>query len=512
MQPQPPPAALAAWLDTLGAGNVELDSRALQQAGTATFATTARVAAILRPGSTQEVQSCLRIATEHHVPVWPCSAGKNWGMGSRVPVVDGSVLLDLGRMNRILDFDEDMAYITVEPGVTFGQVHAFLRARSSRLFCAVIGGSAQASLIGNALERGDGVGPYRNRAEHASAMEVVLPTGERIQTGLGRWSDACSVHLHRAGVGPGLDGLFLQSNLGVVTRMTFWLAPRPAFMQLFSLSIQDCEQLAGVLDAVRRLSQSGVMGESGFTFWNRYKLLARSGQYPWGQVGEKTPLGAAAAGSPSWYGNGAQYLASRAIGHAARTLVCQALEPFARIVVADTDTHGAELENSTFFGVPGDDNVASTYWRKRTPPPPGQMDPDRDGCGVLWVCPVLPLQGALVAQLLPQLEALVLAHGFEPNLGMHVSDARCLLAYAAIMYDRNVPGEDARARACHDALFARLLSQGHYPFRLSLPAMSQLPPPADATGRLMDALKQVLDPALVLAPGRYAMHSHEGCH
>ena len=37
--------------------------------------------------------------------------------------------------------------------------------------------------------------------------------------------------------------------------------------------------------------------------------------------------------------------------------------------------------------------MASAYWRKKTPPP-ADMDPDRDGCGLLWCSPVLPNTGA----------------------------------------------------------------------------------------------------------------------
>ena len=159
--------ALAAWQGLLGEDRVVLDHKTLSLASTATFATTARVAALLRPNSTAQVQGCLRIASAHGIAVHPVSQGRNWGLGSRVPPTDTSVLLDLGSMCRILDFDETLAYITVEPGVTFRQVSTFLRARGSGLFCAVIGGAADASLVGNAVERGDGIGPYGRRADYA---------------------------------------------------------------------------------------------------------------------------------------------------------------------------------------------------------------------------------------------------------------------------------------------------------------------------------------------------------
>jgi 4-cresol dehydrogenase (hydroxylating) flavoprotein subunit len=498
------PDALVAWRQLLGAEYVSTDSADLREAGRATFATTQQVGAVIHPADTAQVQGCLRIATRYCVPVHPISRGRNWGLGSRVPTVDGAVVLDLGRMDRILAVDEDMACITVEPGVTFRQVHAHLRDRGSRLFSAAIGGAADASLIGNALERGDGVGPYRNRAVSTGAMEVVLPTGDRLETALNRWPEATAGSLHRAGLGPELGGLFLQSNLGVVTRMTFWLAPRPAFLQVFMLKIHGLDALSNVLEAARDLIQQGVLGEAGFTFWNHLKLMAREAQYPWTQTENRTPLHPQERQASAWYASGAHYAAGRTLGLAARELISSALEPWAEVTVFDSDSHGPALADSLFMGVPSDANLASAYWRKRTLPPLQDLDLDRDGCGVLFVCPVMPLRGPIVTAMLPELEELIERHGFEPNIGMHIEAGRTLPAYIALMYDRDVPGEDARALACHDALLDLLLVRGHYPFRLAHPAQGRLPIPADDTTAVMARLKSALDPAGVLSPGRYA--------
>src|SRR5690349_5869103 len=100
-------SVLLEWGEVVGPDNVITSPEPLHEAETGTFATGHRIPAIIRPGSRQEVQECLRIAGRSGTPVYPISSGKNWGYGSRMPASDLCVLMDLGRMNRILDFDED---------------------------------------------------------------------------------------------------------------------------------------------------------------------------------------------------------------------------------------------------------------------------------------------------------------------------------------------------------------------------------------------------------------------
>src|SRR5581483_1026422 len=114
--------SLQHWERVVGAEFLVTDRSVLGAAESATFATSQRIPAILRPASTDQVQECLRIANRFGTPVYPISSGKNWGYGSRVPPVDGCTILDLSRLNRIIDFQEDLGYVTVEPGVTQRQL------------------------------------------------------------------------------------------------------------------------------------------------------------------------------------------------------------------------------------------------------------------------------------------------------------------------------------------------------------------------------------------------------
>jgi 4-cresol dehydrogenase (hydroxylating) len=152
-------------------------------------------------------------------------------------------------------------------------------------------------------------------------------------------------------------------------------------------------------------------------------------------------------------------------------------------------------------GIPTDQPLASTYWRKRTPPP-AQMDPDRDGCGLLWCSPIAPNHGSHARQVTDLATDLVLRHGFEPAISLTVLTERTLSCIISIAFDRDVPGEDGRAMACYHDLLGRLAEKGYYSYRLSTGSMSQMASPGSYS-ELLQAIKQKLDPAAILAPGRY---------
>lgn len=504
--------ALAAFAAAVGAEHVVTDAPALDAAATATFATRPRSPAIVRPGSREEVQACLAVANRFGVAVYPVSRGRNWGFGSRVPTRDGAVLLDLGRMNRIVDFDEALAYVTVEPGVTFADLYAFLRARGSRLFASTTGGSPHSSVVGNALERGDGSGPLGDRLAHTCAFEVVLPTGEVVHTGHDRFAGAHVAPLFRWGVGPALDGLFSQSNLGVVTRLTLWLSPLPRWLALVRFSVVDPARLRTMVDACRVLRLDGTL-RSVVGIWNDYRVLSTRGQYPWDLTGGATPLPRAlmgqlsqAWGGATWFGSTALHAPTAAQGRAAAAHVERSLRPYVdHLAIEVSDGDPAAGGDPAFLfaqGVPHEDSLRSVYWRKRTPVP-ASPDPDRDGCGVLWASPVVPFRGREVVAASQLLEEVMLAHGLDPLLAMVGQTERAIYLLPLLIYDREVPGADEEAMRCHDAILSRLAAAGYPPYRLGVQSMDALPAPRDDHGALMERLKRALDPGDILAPGRY---------
>ncbi|MDE3168096.1 MAG: FAD-binding oxidoreductase [Acidobacteriota bacterium] len=522
--------ALRNWEAVLGAEHVVSEAGALQAAGTATFSTTRSIPAILRPGSRHDVERILRIANQWRVPVYPVSGGRNWGYGSRVPSADHCVLVDLSRMNRILDFDENLAYITVEPGVTQQQAFDFLRQRGSGLWMDSTGAGPDTSLIGNAVERGFGHTPYGDHFSHVCGLEVVLPTGQTLETGFSRFEGSRSGPLHRWGVGPSIDGLFTQSNFGIVTRMTLWLMPAPEYFQAYFFRCDSAEGLGPLIDALRPLRLNGTL-RSTVHVANDYKVLSGLQQYPWEEAAGEAPLPERVMRSlrqrhqfGAWNASGGLY-GTRAQVAEARRLLRKALagrvdklqflderklrlaERFSKVYrfVTGWDlTRALELVRPVFGllqGVPTSQPLASTYWRKKSPPP-AEMNPDRDGCGLLWSSPVVPADGAQARALVELAGRTLLEHSFEPAISLTMVTERSLACVISIAYDRHVPGEDEKAAACYRVLTGRLAEAGYYSYRLTSQSASSMPASAGYDA-LLRAFKGGLDPNRILSPGRY---------
>ncbi|MEA2206863.1 MAG: 4-cresol dehydrogenase (hydroxylating) flavoprotein subunit [Blastocatellia bacterium] len=495
--------ALTAWRELLGEEYVTTDKSQLAAVETATFPTSEKVPAIIRPGTREQVQECLRIANRFHTPIYPISAGKNWGYGSRVPAHDGCVLLVLDRLKKIRDYDEQLAYITVEPGVTFAEANQFLRARGSDLMLNSPGSTADASIIGNVVERGIAGGLNGERAEQVCGLEVVLPNGDCIATGLDRFANATAGKVFPDGFGPGLDGLFIQSNLGIVTKLTHWLTPLPKFYQYFSFAIKSADKLAALVETLQAIKREHLI-ETSIGLYNAFKILSYSRRFPTSSPADRTLELRATSDefrSPlegfAWFGEAAVTAPDEKIGAALLELVKQRLagavdQLVVKEIMAENPLVGTSLET----------NLSSIYWRKENPPS-GKPDPDKDRCGLIWLCPVAPFRGESVAQCVSMIERGMAALEFEPIISVQFHSPRAARVIASIVYDRDQPKADLRALACHDGLMTELALKGFYPYRLSTQGLKVRRPESEAHATFLRKIKDALDPNGILAPGRY---------
>src|ERR1700743_1874612 len=114
--------------------------------------------AAVAPKSAEEVQAIVKAANRYRIALWPVSTGRNLAYGGSAPVLRGSVVLDLKRMNRVLEVDEQFGYALVEPGVSFFDLFEALQSAGDKLWISTPA-PGWGSVIGNALEHGLGYNP-----------------------------------------------------------------------------------------------------------------------------------------------------------------------------------------------------------------------------------------------------------------------------------------------------------------------------------------------------------------
>jgi 4-cresol dehydrogenase (hydroxylating) flavoprotein subunit len=214
--------------------------------------------AAVAPESTEQVQALLKVANQYKVPLWPISCGKNHGYGGAAPRMPGTVVLDLKRMNRILEVNVESGYALVEPGVSYFDLYAYLQEKGIKLWLDVPD-PGWGSVLGNALERGVGYTPYGDHFMMQCGMEIVLPNGELLRTGMGAMPGSNTWQLFKYGYGPYVDGMFSQSNFGVVTKMGIWLMPEPPGYRPYMISFQREEDLEQVVEILRPLKVGSVI-------------------------------------------------------------------------------------------------------------------------------------------------------------------------------------------------------------------------------------------------------------
>ena len=525
--------AINQWSNILPKESIIIDIDIIKGFETATYHTENTISVILKPANKEQVQMIVKIAQEYKAPLYPISTGKNWGYGSSVPTANNCALVDLGMMNNIVKFDEDLAFVTIEPGVTQKQLYDFLQANNAPLWIDATGSSAECSIIGNTLERGFGHTPYGDHFANVSGLEVVTANGECFHTGFGRFPNAQAAEVYHWGVGAYLDGLFSQSNFGIVTQMTIWLMPAPEYSQAFFCSVNK-DELSELVNSLRPLRLDGTL-KSAMHIVNAYKAVSAFGQYPWKEVNGVTPLPGdwlakqcKKANIGGWNASGALYGTKPEVALARKKLK-KALKHIKSVKVFFLDDRlikmakmiqkpyqwitGVDLAKALEMiepvfalkqGVPSNTFIPSTYWRKNTPAPDADYaNPDADRCGLLWLAPIAPMTGQHAVILEKIIEDTLMKYGFDPAISMTLLTERCIDSVIAITYDRDRQGEEEKALTCHDELLKKLIEKGYYPYRLSTHAMGQLPQPEKGYDLAIKKIKQALDPDNIFSPGRY---------
>ena len=135
-------------------------------------------------------------------------------------------MLSFRKMNKVLEINEELGYAIVEPGVSWFDLHDAIEAGGHDLVASIVD-IGWGGVVSNTLEHGLTYMPYSiDQASHCG-FEVVLPDGDLLRTGSGAMDNNPTWPLYKRGLGPTSTELFMQSNYGIVTKMGYWLMPKP---------------------------------------------------------------------------------------------------------------------------------------------------------------------------------------------------------------------------------------------------------------------------------------------
>ena len=502
-----------------------------------------RCAAVVFPGSGEEVSRVIKLAGEHGLTIWPFSTGKNWGYGASLATEDGAIVLILERMNRVLEVNEELAYVVIEPGVSYQQLNAYLRETGSRLWADCTDGPPEGSVIGNALERGIGETPYGDHFGNLCGLEVVLPTGELVQIGTSSKSQR-TWHTHKWGLGPYIEGLFSQSNLGVVTQAGLWLMPEPEEYNSYVFEIRNEADVPAVMDAYRKLALLGV-AVSKLHMINDFVTITVLTQRLHEDVPSKGRLSAADLDglrhkyriSP-WSCGGGLY-GTREQVKVQRKLLRRELGPYGRLIfltdgrlslldklvrlVKKNDwmlpfLHGlgktslpvlelAPHAHRILKGIPTEYFVRHAYYRHGASRPDSDVDPAADRCGLIWFAPILPVIGAEIVRYLADSRKTFEEYDFDFYVAMLMMNPRSVVCLMAIIYDKESPDEVERAKGLYARLVQDMQAVNLQQYRAGLAGGDSVYRGAPELKSLNGRIKKALDPKGVIAPGRYDVGS-----
>lgn len=507
--------------------------------------------AFIYPESTEQVQALVKLAGEYEAKLWVYSTGKNWGY-LNTSTSENSVVVLLNRMNKIIHIDQELAYAIIEPGVTYEALNRFLTENNYNLWMDSPGGPPTGSVIGNALDRGVGVTKYGDHFAHLCGYEVVLADGSIIHTGIANNnSGKGAAHLYKWGVGPYVEGLFSQSNYGIVTKAGIWLMRRPDDYALFSMDIKDNISLAKCMDTVRELMLSGVIHETG-RFSNSVAILTLLTQ----AIDEGIELKKAISQEelerlkhkyhvPSWTGSFGIYGQSpliRTASQLAKKLLkasgsCSRVNVFTKKrahMICDMIGRVEKIQSGMLLklfdstiqklfgtspalirlfpglvdlheGKPVETVVRRGYFRYQKKRPIKDIHVGRDNLGILWSVPVLPFRGSEVVEFTRECELLFDQFNFDFYMTIMIFNARSVCPLMVILYDRMDDIECKRAEQLYDAILDLSHRMGYQHFRAGINGWKKLYQCCPELKAFNRKLKNALDPKGILAPGRYGI-------
>ncbi len=203
---------------------------------------------IVLPKTAGEIQEIVLLANREGIPITPLGGGLT--LSALVVPKKGGIVLDMKRMDQIIEVDEMNRYALIEAGVSQGKLREYLKDNHPRLQHSTPEAPPTATVTGNVLIQGHGhISPrYGLNSDMISGLEVVLPTGEISRIG----SCALSPKWFTRGPVPELAGLFVGwfGTTGIVTKLGLKLFPKPEFREVIVFQTDNIDLIPEAISEV----------------------------------------------------------------------------------------------------------------------------------------------------------------------------------------------------------------------------------------------------------------------
>ncbi len=538
------------FVDTLvsliGTENVVTSGDLFNQFSTSTMKEQNKPLGILLPTSAKIVEQIVQAFNKNNFEnidtryqLHPVGSGKNWGYTSSEPGASNTFILCLSKLNKIKDYDRELGTIRIEAGVTQKELFNFLTVENADHWMDATGSSEDCSVLANSLERGFGHTPAGNHFEFISDFDIILGNGKLISTGFRQFATSDkSYHsegIYKWGVGPYADGLFSQSNFGVVVSATLKLMPAPDEYLPFFISTKNTKMLPELIDALRGLRNRSVI-KSCVHITNLDKALqAAIDETDWPPPGKALSAKLRQQYTreymlSEWTASGALYgsreeidVWKKMIRRAFNTnqfnvkfISEKQFKTLRKIAPVAAKLSGTKIDrtleklNSLMKlkrGEPTNDFLKSVHYKvKNLPTDDDYTLLERNSVGLIWLAPTAPATGQHAEKLTQIVSSTLAEFNVESAISITLLSSTAIECIVSLLYDRSQKDSDHLAEKCHNMLLKKLLDEGYLTYRFN--SFQHRDYAEYFSSELVNHLKEVnssLDPNSVLCGGRYGM-------
>lgn len=514
---------------------------ATENYGKTTFSAPVHLDGVIVINTEITIGKALKLANALKFNLYPVGTNKNWGYGSfHVSSARPNVILDLARLCKIIATDKELGLVTLGPGVTQKQLYDFLVENNWHYMVPVTGAGPEAGIVSNALERGYGITPHNDHFYACTALKAFIPHPElcenQYESAISAFDRSGSDFIDKSykwGLGPYIDGLFTQSNLGIVSEMTIRLAPKPERFSAFYLRVfheaQFEETVALVKDILK--NYAGIVGS--INIMDRRRLISITAENPNGfesniLMSEQQINDIAAQNQlPHWlvvgsiYGDKEIVMATKkAFKKKARAIGPVLFSDSKRIkaathflkflpkisIIKKITSQLASLQEGTdiMLGIPNQVALPLPYWRNPIVRPNKnvELSPAKDNCGLLWYAPLIKMTTSSLDMFVRFIRETTPKYGIEPLITFTNLKHDCVDSTVPIVFDLHQPKQIKNAHDCLNELIQKGADYGFVPYRLDVKQQQNLDE-NNMFWQTTNLIKDAFDPNRVLSPCRY---------